>query len=241
MRPFNNHDIDFDQSIWRYMGVERLRDMLQSRTIHFAAATQFDDPFEGAVAVQPFDFPVDPRYAEPDPGERAFRELKRLTKISCWHREDHESDAMWQLYSGEGKGIAIVSNARRLDNSLGPYRIRPEYGEEDIWGGSVTYVDLMVERLRAGMMERFFYKHHAFSWEKEFRLAISVRNAEEFAVDVPEKGIAVPVDINEMIEELHIGPNVSTEDRERLFELCEDNGLRGRVRVTSLLGRPRYI
>ena len=57
--------------------------MLSDNQIYFASANQFIDPFEGAVAVQ-MNAPRDPRYAEMEPTERAFFELKRLTKISCW-------------------------------------------------------------------------------------------------------------------------------------------------------------
>lgn len=45
------------------------------------------------------DFPIDPRYSNLDHLDRAFAELRRLTKINCWHRADYESDAMWTIIS----------------------------------------------------------------------------------------------------------------------------------------------
>lgn len=78
--------------------------------LYFPAATQFEDPFEGAVAVLPHNWPVDPRYVEPELGERAFQQLRRLTKISCWHLADYEGDAMWKLYAATRKGRRCVHN-----------------------------------------------------------------------------------------------------------------------------------
>lgn len=241
MHTVNGIEYQADQRIWRYMRLSRFVEMLETKNIHFASANQFDDSFEGAVAVQPYDFPVDPRYSEMDPFEKAFAELKRLTKISCWHIEEHESAAMWQLYADRGKGVAIVSTPARIDSSLTPYRIKPEYGEEDLWGGNVNYLDLMQERLQVGMMERFYFKHNAFSWEREFRCAISLRVGEEFGVQVPEHGIFVQANLLELVKEVHIGPSLKAEEREQVVQVCKLHDLDDRVHVSSLLGRPRYV
>lgn len=222
------------------MRVSRFEEMIAARQIHFASANQFDDRFEGAVAVQPQDFPIDPRYSDMDPGEKAFAELKRLTKLSCWHIEDHESVAMWKLYSEKGKGVAVTSTPRRLVNALAPFKLKPEYGAEDLWGGNVIYRNLLEERLNAGMLDRFFYKHNAYAWEKEFRLAISVRTAEEYGVTVPDDGIFVETAISDLIEEIYIGPDIVTEELQRITAICNDHGLADRIRISSLLGKPRY-
>jgi hypothetical protein len=221
--------------------MNRFLELIENKKFYFASANQFKDPFEGAVAIQPFDFPIDPRYSELDHVEKAFAELKKLTKISCWHIENHESDAMWKLYSGMGKGVAITSTPKKIEVSLEPYRIKPTYGIEELWGANVSYIDLMQERLKVSMLERFFYKHNAFSWEKEFRLAISVRTAEEFGVEVPEDGINVNATIDTLLEEIHIGPSLNDSERTEVIKVCDSLGFGNRVKVSSLLGRPRYV
>lgn len=244
MPPFIDEEksnYDLDASVWRYMRVSRFEELLQSSTLYFASANEFGDPFEGAVAVQPYDWPVDPRYPDFEHAEKAFRELKRLTKISCWHFETYESNAMWQLYSDSGKGVAIVSTPRKLSESLTPYRIQPTYGVERLWLGKVSYVDLLRERLKVGNMERFFHKHTAFLWEKEFRLAVSLTAAEEFGVVVPKDGIFVSCNLGEVIQDIYIGPSVESEERKRIIEMCNLAGFGGAVKVSSLLGNPRYI
>ncbi|HNS19398.1 MAG TPA: DUF86 domain-containing protein [Sedimentisphaerales bacterium] len=161
---------------------------------HFPSARQFEDPFEGAVAVLAHDFPTDPRYPDLDYPDRAFEELRRLTKINCWHCADYESAAMWKLYASNRMGVAVRTSAERLRTALQPFRLAPRFGEEEPYWGRVRYVDLHTERLRVGMEHRFFYKHRAFEWEREFRVVISLRMAEEWAVPVPADGIDVPFD-----------------------------------------------
>ncbi|WP_220375747.1 DUF2971 domain-containing protein [Paraperlucidibaca baekdonensis] len=229
-----------NEPLWRYFKTERFLELLQSSHLYFASARQFADPFEGAVAVLPAGFPIDPRYAEIVHDERAFEELRRLTKVSCWHRANYESDAMWQLYAGEWKGVAIRTTPSRISAAAKPFRLKPEYGHEELWAGNVNYVDLLKERLRINMLERFWYKHMAFSWENEFRLAISARMAEEFGVVVPEQGVNVEFDIPQLIERIYLGPSLSELDIAAIRSAAKSHDLEDRIRITSMLGTPRY-
>lgn len=90
------------------------------------------------------------------------------------------------------------------------------------------------------MLERFMYKHKAFSWEQEFRLIISLRLAEEFGVAVPDEGIRVAVDLRLLIDRIYLGPALSEDDIKTIRLAAEAVGLGDRVRVSSMLGTPRY-
>jgi len=237
---FKDEDVDAEQPLWRYFKPHRLISSIITRSLYFPSARQFEDPFEGAVAVQPHDWPEDPRYDRMEGAEGAFEQLRKLTKISSWHCAGYESDAMWRLYAGDGKGVAIRTTAGRLKKALKPFRLEPEYGEEVPYWGNVRYVDLHTQRLRIGMEQRFFYKHRAFEWEREFRVAISLRTAEEFAVRVPELGIEVTYDPEALIQELFVGPFVEPEVRRQLQSVCADAGLKKEFRTSTLLGKPRY-
>lgn len=240
MRIIGNQELDLNEPLWRYFKTERFLELLQSNYLYFASVRQFDDPFEGAVAVLPPGFSVDPRYTELEFGEKAFEELRRLTKVSCWHRASYESEAMWQLYAGSGKGVAVRTNADRIRAAAKPFRLKPEYRHEDLWAGNVNYVDLLKERLRVSMMDRFWYKHMAFAWEREFRLAVSVRMAEEFGVQVPENEVKVEFDVPQLIERIYLGPLLSETDAEAIRDAAKAHGLEDRIRVSSMLGTPRY-
>ncbi len=240
MRIIGNQELDMNEPLWHYFKTERFLELLQSNHLYFASARQFQDPFEGAVAVLPPGVPVDPRYAEPGLGEKALEELRRLTKVSCWHRASYESDAMWRLYAGSGKGVAVRTNAERIRTAAKPFRLKPEYGQEELWAGNVNYVDLLKERLRVNMIDRFWYKHMAFAWEREFRLAVSARMAEEFGVQVTEHGVKVEFEVPQLIERIFLGPSLRDADTEAIRHAAKAHDLEDRIRVSSMLGTPRY-
>lgn len=230
------------ETLWKYFRPDRFISTLSDGNIYFASANQFDDAFEGAVAVQKPPQETDPRYCEMEATEEAFFQLKSLTKVSCWHRADYESDAMWKLYAGVHKGVAICTTPDRMRKAFKPFRLKPKYGVEDLWAGPVDYVDLTKVRLKgASMLGRFFFKHRAFEWEREFRLAISLRTAEEFGVSVPTDGISVQVDLNMLIDRIVLGSTITDEEREGISEHVAQAGLEDRLELSSLLGLPRYI
>ncbi|HEU4578801.1 MAG TPA: hypothetical protein VFS67_11140 [Polyangiaceae bacterium] len=233
-------EIPAAEPLWRYFKTERFLESLARGELYFPAARQFEDKFEGAVAVERHDSPLEQRDHELCDVDSAFEELRRLTKVSCWHRADFESDAMWKIYAEERKGLAIRTTAERLKAGLRPFRLAPNYGEEIPYWGLVRYVDLFADRLRVGAEARFFYKHRAFEWERELRVIFSVRMAEEFAVPVPELGINVAFDAPTLIESIYLGPHLHAVDRHRILDACEAAGVGRSVVTSSLLGRPRY-
>lgn len=242
MREVGEIQVEGDETLWKYFRFDRFLSTLKESRLYFASANQFIDPFEGSVAVQLNVPPPDPRYAEMECFERAFFQLKRLTKISCWHRADYESDAMWKLYAGEHKGIAICTTPDRIRAAFKPFRLKPEYGVEDLRGGPVQYVDLTTIRMRGvAMLDRFFFKHRAFEWEREYRLAISLRMAEEFGVQVPEDGIFVDVDLSALIERIVLGSTTTEAERATVGQHVAAAGLSDRLELSTLLGQPRYV
>jgi hypothetical protein len=91
------------------------------------------------------------------------------------------------------------------------------------------------------MLERFFYKHQPYAWEHEFRIAISLRLAEEFGVLVPEGGIEVPCDIRALVDAVIVGPNISATDASVARDVCRTGGLESVVALSSLYGVPRHL
>src|SRR5260370_10184121 len=81
------------------------------------------------------DFPVDPRYAEMDGMEAINFRFRRLRKINCWQRSEHENVAMWRIYADESKGIGITTTPDRLRTACKSFRLQPTYGVEGSVGG----------------------------------------------------------------------------------------------------------
>lgn len=241
MRKVDGAEIIGDETLWKYLRLDRFLSLIDDRKFYFASANQFEDAFEGAVSVEAGGCPATDRNSSNLRSEDAFRQLKRLTKINCWHRATFESDAMWKLYASERKGIAICTTPDRMRAAFKPFRLEPQYGVEDMWAGPVNYIDLTAGRIKqTGMLARFFIKHRAFEWEREFRLAISVRGAEEFGVQVPEQGIYVEVDLNVLVERIVVGPTINATERAVVEGRAVEAGLADRLYFSSLLGTPRY-
>jgi hypothetical protein len=210
--------------------------MLENKNIYFAAATQFEDPFEGVISIIPYEQSnIESSY------NNAFKELCRLTKISCWHIEKYETDAMWKIYANLGKGIAISTTIEKILLSIKPYTVPKALESEDLIFGKISYVNLIRNEQYFDMRERFFYKHIVFNWEKEFRLAISLRMAEEFGMNIPEKGIYVEIDVNKLIDEIYIGPNLENKDIENCIEICKRLKIHDKIKISALLGKPVYV
>ena len=65
--------------------------------------------------------------------------------------------------------------------------------------------------------------------------------AEEYGVQVPQDGIAVDVDLDILIDHIIVGPEIPPEQQSRVAELAREAGFEGRLRFSTLLGKPRYI
>ena len=94
-----------ETAIWRYYPIDRFLALISARELFFAPAISFEDPYEGDYGA-----------ASKEAIRREFGDgqylrdfntsefLQAHTYISCWHENDHESDAMWKLY---GRSIAV--------------------------------------------------------------------------------------------------------------------------------------
>ena len=77
MREIWKEGIDWSEPLWRYFKVSRFAWTLENAKLYFAAATQFTDRFDGAAAVLPPDFPIDPRYVGPEQVNRITPQMVR--------------------------------------------------------------------------------------------------------------------------------------------------------------------
>ena len=112
------------------------------------------------------------------------------TYICCWHQNDYESEAMWQLYSNDiANAIAIQTTTRRLYVSIGK--------DPRIDIGKVSYIDFT--KRFSSINGSFWYKRKAFEHEREVRAII-------YDPQQKSSGIYIPCNINELIEKIYISP-----------------------------------
>jgi hypothetical protein len=222
-----------DTRIWRYLDTHKYESLIESSSVYFAATHQFADKFEGSLTVADYER----RLAVLSPGiqslersgkfiSKAFEGLRRLHKISCWHMNASESAAMWSLYSHEGRGIAIQSSITRLNDALEPFRIKPEYTEEEIWLGAVRYADYKSYRFTGtGFLPPFFHKRLSYAHEQEFRAVLTLRLADMFGVKIPNDGVCVPVNLTTLCEAVYVAPGMDTDYRKLVRAILDRNNL----------------
>ena len=66
------------------------------------------------------------------------------------------------------------------------------------------------------------------------------RMAEEFGAQVPEHGVKVDFDVSQLIERIYLGPLLTEADVTAIRVAAKAHGLEDRIRITSMLGTPRY-
>jgi hypothetical protein len=170
-----------DATLWRFMDFTKYVAMLDRKAIYFTRADQFADPFEGTLAR---------RNLRTRDGERAA--LRREVFVNCWHRNDHESAAMWRIYLKSDEGVAIQSTASRLREAL---------NDDAIVIGDVRYLDYDHDRVPAGEeLAPFLCKRKSFEYEQEVRALSRDGDAGE------DEGRYVDTDLARLLARVVISP-----------------------------------
>lgn len=185
--------------------------LLDRSALFFARADKLGDPFEGSYSL--INVALRPRLYEDslDPDKiatigAAMKGLRRFHLVNCWHENPFESEAMWRLYSGEHKGIAVRTTFGSMAASL--------TGDDSVFVGRVKYVDYENTFIPEGnAFSSYLHKRKSFEHEREVR-AVHMRLPPPdddvsllMRPDVCETGLYLEVDLQELIQEVVIAPN----------------------------------
>ncbi|RZK27196.1 MAG: DUF2971 domain-containing protein [Flavobacterium sp.] len=197
--------------LWRFMDLYKFIAMLETSSLYFTRADNFKDPFEGTFP----EYNSKQRakhYYNYDASEAMFENrnilfdrTRKHTVINCWHLNQFESAAMWELYSNRLAGIAIETTVFNFKECFRP-------ALEEILIGKVKYLDFK----RQWMSEHHFgqlylHKRKGFKHENEVRAFIThdLNQINKNEVAEFEKGINVKVDLNTLIRNIYLHPDTS--------------------------------
>jgi len=164
--------------IWRYLNFSKFVALLEDGVLFFPYTEQFSDALEGADRRTP----------------QATAAGRRRAAVSSWHASDHESEAMWRLYSPIQEALALRSTYARLRREL------PEYVRIHL----VQYADAP-HYDEADPLAAFFYKRKAYEHEKELRAVIDHPPAGSNACAEPS-GWGLPIDVQQLVECVYLSP-----------------------------------
>lgn len=207
---------DENMKIWRYMDFTKLVSLIDTKKLFFCRADKFDDPFEGSYPRLNVEFRKKTPISLPKEHHQDYingmkkrievnKDMLRYITANCWHMNEYESAAMWNLYLKSDEGIAIQSTYKLLKESI--------IDEEDVFISKVKYIDYDKDLIVHDMdlSAAFIHKRISYEHEKELR-AIAVKWPIEprglnFSKETIKGGLQIKVDVKTLIQKIHIAPN----------------------------------
>jgi hypothetical protein len=171
---------DDDQHLWRYMDFSKYVDLLTTSELHFARADRLEDPYD-CSGMQFFGEPYKQLVLANPHGKERTRQVNMFGRLfvylNCWHINDVESAALWNLYSANRyETIAIQSTFRKLESA-----IRDKWPQDGICISKVRYDpenagepcgDSSGRLFSSSGWESIIYKRPSFAHERELRAFI---------------------------------------------------------------------
>lgn len=267
--PFKEHS-EFEPpqnsnaKIWRYMDFTKFISTLEKSALYFSRLDKLSkfDPFEGYYThedIRTEDTPFDqllPSLKKEIKTEEVYRILQNSYKadrdsvkknrattfVNSWHVQEYESAAMWKLYLKSDEGVAIQSTYRLLTESFQNYK------EYEIHIGLINYIDYERDGVPKGnILSPFMYKRKSFEHEKELRALIWTPQHGRNDMINPEhniyknvSGLNVPVDLDVLIEKIHLAPSAPDWILELVKAVTKRYGLVKEVVRSSLDATPLY-
>lgn len=254
-----------DELVWRYMDFTKFVSILESRCLYFARADKLGDPFEGSLpkrnvnareviqrGVLPPDTPqeIQEQYLRQvtSTGEINQRWLK-FYAINCWHMNDHESAAMWNLYLKSNEGIAIQSTYRKLRASI--------VDNERVFLGKVEYIDYEKDAIDHyydsnsanpnvyNPFSTFVHKRKSFKHEQEVRALVwKPPTVAEDRIghyqDTITDGVNIRVNVEHLVEKVYVAPSAPSWLSDLVRAVAQRYGFTFEVAPSKLDERPIF-
>jgi hypothetical protein len=143
--------------------------------------------------------------------------------VNCWHKNEHESAAMWQLY---GNCVAVESTVPRLQRA---------FSQDGINIDDVRYMDFDNDPIEQGHRHyASFIKRMEFQHEREVRATVLLK---QFG-----KGELVECDIAKLVVAVHVAPLAAPYYLDAVRQVVERIGPTPTIPVipSSMLTPPGY-
>jgi hypothetical protein len=180
-------------------------DLLDKRQLYFSRLDLFRDPYEGVYPAA--EFPIKPML-------EMSEHVRQFNFINCWHMNEHESAAMWDLYVRSTNGVSIQSTFSRMKEAFSDTK-------EDIFISTIRYHDYETKPYEELIRENAWsanppgstvnpqiFKRKSFEHEQELR-AIYIDLPIEYDVEKARlrnfgKGKYIPVNLDILIEQVYV-------------------------------------
>jgi len=180
---------------------------------------------------------------EDELGRTFLRHGNRALYMSCWHANDSESAAMWDLYLQGGAGVAVQTTFGRLREALdGPS------GDVMVFLRAVRYLDYRTESWgEPTLFSPAFHKRRSFEHEREVRAVVVRPTYEDLRTGRADRegtpsgrGVAVPVAVDTLVEKVVVSPGAPGWFVDLVASLSHRLGLERVPLVSDLAGEPTF-
>jgi hypothetical protein len=233
--------------LWRYMDFVKFVSLLDEKALYFSRSDHLGDPFEGSLSVPSvalrglhidgLSLTADEKVDLAKQTSKVFRTTRYLTYINCWHIDEEESVAMWQIYA-PGNGVAIKSTTDRLTKSF------PSSDPVKVNLGTVRYEHEKAIAAGSLLFLPYLVKRRSFAYERELRGVIQDTSRLDEGGDVLAAsmplGKLVSVDVTTLIESIHVSPAAADWFLELVQSVAARFGCEAPVTRSSLAGDPVY-
>lgn len=241
-RGWYPEDAEDDTSIWRYMDLGKFLSLIQTTQLWFSHTSKFDDPYEGryskevAEEIQQEKLGIE-ETSEEDTG--FFIEDDADDYVTCWNRKENQSVALWELYNEGNNGVAIKTTVGGLKRSI--VELPEDEIDHQMEFGKVKY-HVTGEEPR-GYYAPIFTKRDIFEFEKEYRAVLTVFDSlDDVDIEdvkfVPDVGISLEVELNDLINEVYISPGASSYLVDVVERLQSDYGLDFSIEKSTVFDHP---
>lgn len=235
--------------LWRYFDLIKFLTLVNGE-LYFARADKFKDKYEGAIPKQNYlhftglyssaKQKMTDEKALSQEFQEKFNERKKKAAISCWHLNETESAAMWEVYSRAGQGIAVCTTLEKLKKIQKP-------GGYEMEMFAVDYVDFAKANDTNYIDYELFpfkNKRKEFEYEHEFRIMLYQKN-QDFLLskdgccpknglqhtkrpklmselnNLPEEGIKLSIGTAELIDEIIASPDMADYEVSEIQKILE--------------------
>lgn len=224
--------------VWRYMNLAKLVSLIESRALYLTRLDKMADPYEGSVTARTVAGinahlrATGSVNGYPEIG-KLFQQGREATFISCWHANEHESEAMWRLYGGSSGGIAVQTTYEKLVDSI--------KAQPDVYIGHVRYIDYVTGAFPdVNSFTPIMHKRASFSHEREVRLVWYWGNPSP--PDTVPESLSIPWDIQLFAEKIFVDPYAPAYYFEAVKAVIKAMapGLSGRLEWSQMKAMPLF-
>jgi hypothetical protein len=214
-----------DTILWRYLDLSWFLALLVDRALYFSSATEFADPWEGAIPP-----PVEEAFASRFGAgwgllAEHFREVASMVRVQCWFASPYESVAMWRNFARDG--VAIKTTVRSLRTSL-------DLSSEHLRIARIQYVDhgtYDIGDSGYSALASLLLKRRGYEHEQEIRAMV-------LPMDESSSGISLGVEPATLIEGIVVSPEYPDWAVPAFREIIYRMGLKIEVETSSLKSAP---